>query len=145
MNQTENMMTMTYNLTWLAAVPAGWRPTLQDTVERLHAIDPTIRISQAKEKFGSLRIHIGSGSAEAHAIFDAARAKSERSCELCGADARLMRMPDGYYSIRCACHATGLGPAEEPPTVTFRIVIDGGGKDPETEGDNETSDDGERS
>lgn len=134
-------MIMTYNLTWLAAVPAGWRPILHDAVDRLHVIDPTIRITQAKEKFGSLRIHINGGSAEAYAAIDAARARSERSCELCGANAWLMRKPDGYYSTRCASHATGFVPVDTAPSVTFRIFV-AGEEDGPGHGD-ETSDDGE--
>ena len=121
------MMTLTYNLTWLAAIPAGWRPILHDAVERLHSIDATIRIVQAKEKFGSLRLHLDHGSTEAYDVIDAARTKSERSCELCGADAQLRRTLDGYYSTRCPDHASGFLPVDEPPSVTFRIVVEGDG------------------
>ncbi len=135
------MMTMTQNLTWLAAIRAGWRPVLHDAVVRLHAIDPAIRIIQAKEKFGSLRVHIDGGSAEAYAVIDATRAASERSCEACGADARLMRTPEGYYSTRCDRHATGFAPIDEQPSVTFRILVDR--EDDESGcGDGNTSDGG---
>lgn len=140
MNRTRDMMTMTQNLTWLAAVPAGWRPVLHDAVERLHTLDPAIRITQAKEKFGSLRVHIDGGSAEAYAVIDAARAASERSCEACGANARLMRTPEGYYSTRCDRHATGFVPIDEQPSVTFRIFVDAG--DDPGRGDGNTGDGG---
>jgi hypothetical protein len=90
MNGTRDMMIVTYNLTWLAAIPAGWRPILHEAVEKLHSIDPTIRIVQAKEKCGSLRIHVDHGSAAAHAVLDAASAVSERSCEWCGADGAII-------------------------------------------------------
>lgn len=54
---------------------------------------------------------------------DAARAVSERSCELCGADAQLRRKPDGYYTTRCPDHAIGFMPLEEAPSVTFPVVV----------------------
>ncbi|WP_147276269.1 hypothetical protein [Sphingomonas aracearum] len=137
------MMTMTYNLTWLAAIPAGWRPILHDAVERLHALDPTIQITLAKEKFGSLRIHVDHGSADAYAVIDAARAASERSCELCGADAQLRRTPDGYYATRCPDHATGFMPLEEAPSVTFRVVVRGDRHDPSADHHEGNPDDGD--
>lgn len=133
---------MTYNLTWLAAVPTGWRPILHEAVEQLHGIDPTSRIVQVKEKFGSLRLHVDHGSAEAYAAVQAACTASESICELCGADARLLGTPEGYYSTRCPDHASGFMPLEEAPNVTFRAVAKRDRCDPAVDHDGEISDDG---
>ena len=79
-------------------------------------------------------------AAAAYAVIDAARVASERSCEACGADARLMRTPEGYYSTRCDRHATGFVPIDEQPSVTFRIFVDVG--DDPGRGDGNTGDGG---
>lgn len=111
------------NLTWLAAIPPGWHAILSEAIDKLHDLDPGIRIVQAKEKWASLRIYLDRGSPETYAIVDAATVASQRTCEICAATGALMRTPDGYFATRCPSHAAGFSAAEEQPSISVRLHL----------------------
>lgn len=67
----------------------GWDELLTVANKVLSEIDPEYQIFQAKEKFGTLRLYIGTENQEAKAMMNlAVRAfekMSEQICEYCGA------------------------------------------------------------
>jgi hypothetical protein len=57
------------------------------------------RFSQVKEKFGTLRIYLTSGTDEMYKITDKAEKKSEKVCETCGRPGKLR----GMFWLYTAC------------------------------------------
>ncbi|WP_153133351.1 hypothetical protein [Dechloromonas hortensis] len=57
------------------------------------------RISQIKEKFGLLRIHVANTTSDLAAALDALSAQSAQICESCGQPGTLNK--DGYWHVRC--------------------------------------------
>lgn len=75
-------------------VQPGWWPILQEYIPQILAIDPEAQI-EVKEKFGTLRIWVGSETVEDCSVFDrfvnAAEEASKTVCEICGAPGRLRK------------------------------------------------------
>jgi hypothetical protein len=65
-------------------VGEGWRPLVEKLVDDIIAIDPTIEISQVKEKFGTLRFYVMSAADEVFDLIDKAEEESGKICEQCG-------------------------------------------------------------
>lgn len=66
----------------------GWKPIINDLCERLLILEPTITVTQIKEKFGTLRFYIGSCPTETYdavyKLISEAERKSGVTCEDCG-------------------------------------------------------------
>jgi hypothetical protein len=58
------------------------------------------RASQIKEKYGTLRFYMTSGTNEMYAITDKAERQSSVTCEFCGKPGKLRGY--GWYSTRCS-------------------------------------------
>lgn len=58
------------------------------------------RASQVKEKYGTLRFYLTSGTEEMYAITDKAESRSETTCEICGKAGK--RRGDFWLSTRCS-------------------------------------------
>lgn len=75
-------------------VRSGWWPILDKYVPLILAIDPEAQI-EVKEKFGMLRIWVGSETLEDCSVFDPfieeAEEASKTVCEICGAPGRLRK------------------------------------------------------
>jgi hypothetical protein len=61
----------------------GWFEILRDLSDKLEPLD--VVASQVKEKFGTLRFYLESGSDKAYAFIDEAEKLSSKTCEACGA------------------------------------------------------------
>lgn len=70
---------------WGIEVGDGWKPLVDEAVTRLAQIPNPPRITQVKEKFGSLTIYLTSYSPEAQEILAEMHQRAERTCEYCGA------------------------------------------------------------
>jgi hypothetical protein len=86
----------------------GWYGLIDDMCTELEALNLNFPIvfNQIKEKYGSLRIYIESGTDEVYAIIDKYEAKSEYVCEQCGDDkTSKIRSTgsDGHGWLYCAC------------------------------------------
>ena len=60
------------------------------------------RVTQVKEKFGTLRVHLGSDDPRIHALVEFAEYHSGRVCEQCGAPGSLRT--DGWMRTLCDKH-----------------------------------------
>jgi len=93
----------------------GWYKIVCDMCRKLAKLSPHIYISQIKEKFGTLRVYIGSDypitvrselinkqHMRADAIIDAAERASSRTCETCGAPAKLIETDGKWLLTLCA-------------------------------------------
>jgi uncharacterized protein with HEPN domain len=83
------------------AVGDGWH----NIIERLSielAADPSLVAAQVKEKNGVLKFHVTECvGTEIAAEMKAARAESERTCEICGAPGEIAARLRGWVSVRC--------------------------------------------
>lgn len=57
------------------------------------------RASQIKEKYGTLRFYLTSGTNEMYKVVDRAEKESETTCEVCGEAGKLR--DEGWYYTRC--------------------------------------------
>ena len=92
----------------------GWRPILARLLDRLEATRVALpadargdfSISQIKQKFGRLTVHLTKeGTAEMLAAVRAAEEASVVTCEVCSAPGRLAER-NAWWSVRCAEHET---------------------------------------
>ena len=71
----------------LEQFPPGWREISRALAEVF--VRDQIEVFQVKEKFGGLRVYIGSALEEVHRLIDNVEAKSFHVCEVCGASGEL--------------------------------------------------------
>lgn len=110
------------NAAWRQEVPVGWQTLYDRLIEDLTALDPDFRISQAKEKFGELRVYLERCPPGAHELIDEASRQSRRTCQVCGAPAVLRATRQGYYATECDAHAGEMQVVHRDPIVaTFRF------------------------
>jgi hypothetical protein len=94
----------------------GWEPIIRAAAQKLEAINDKIdrpefwiRVSQIKEKFGTLRFYTGSilyeYADEVEAIINEVETKSETTCEKCGEEGKLRGT--GWLSTECDSCAEG--------------------------------------
>lgn len=87
----------------------GWNSLLAPIAQLANELDATI--TQAKEKYGELRIYFDPGQADTDALeemIDRAEEESRRTCEMCGKLGHLM-VKGIWYKTLCKEHATDLG------------------------------------
>ncbi len=84
------------------SVPHGWIALVHDLMSKLEAIGG-VRVDQIKQKFGSLRVYVAYKAAlhnaEVDRLIDDAEDVASRTCEVCGADGKLVG-----YRVRCSDH-----------------------------------------
>ena len=107
------------NLQWLNHLPSGWHPLYRDLVTMLAQIDPGIVVSQAKQKFGWLRVYIQKSDPAVDLLIQAAEVRSRTICELCGEAGELRISPTGWHRTLCDTHRTGFRPAAIGHSVTL--------------------------
>ena len=87
----------------------GWDRILREMFQELFTAGWDGRISQIKEKYGTLRVYLGfdeqyNGYDDLYAIIFKYEKLSETVCEVCGADgAKLRTMKDGRSWIKTNC------------------------------------------
>jgi len=90
---------------WCRAVGDGWRPLVQQTIDRLRAVMPDIKIVQVKEKFGGLRIYTDIYTPAIQQIIIEAEAEATKVCEYCGSRCDVDTRGGGWIKTLCAdCH-----------------------------------------
>lgn len=73
---------------------------LEPLIEEANKLDEFgVYVCQVKEKFGTLRFYLSSGTDEMYKLIDDAEERSAKTCELCGADGEILG--DGWLSCRC--------------------------------------------
>jgi hypothetical protein len=87
-------------------VMRGWWPILVRLDERLRSVEPSYRLTQVKQKFGSLEVHLEGPvtSDEVRAALAAAEAKSKVTCEACGRPGIDRRSRTGWIGVFCDDH-----------------------------------------
>ena len=83
----------------------GWFELIHNLSENIQYAEGGTEIvaTQVKEKFGTLRFYIGSGSDEVYSIIESAEEHSSHICDVCGHDGTL-RCGVGWYRTRCEEH-----------------------------------------
>jgi len=109
------------NMMWQDHLPTGWSALYQQLIERVTAIDPTLRVTGAKQKFGDLSIHFDRYNREADALARIAEQSSRSLCQMCSAPGELRADPTGVYATLCDLHAGATRPSDRP--VTYTIVV----------------------
>jgi len=78
----------------------GWFSLINEALKKLFKLNPKLQILQIKEKFGGLRLYVSHCSSEMNIVINEAKAKAEKTCELCGAPGDLNN--DGrWLSTKC--------------------------------------------
>lgn len=87
-------------------VMRGWWPILVRLDERLRLVDPGYRLTQVKQKFGSLDVHLKRPvtSVEAREALQDAETASQVTCEVCGRPGTNRRSRTGWIGILCSGH-----------------------------------------
>jgi len=74
----------------------GWRPIIQEALEKINEMNPNTEILQIKEKFGGLRLYVGhidgSDSMEIEKIVRHAEKECGLTCEYCGCTGRWRKL-----------------------------------------------------
>jgi hypothetical protein len=120
----------TYTPGW-PAVGDGWRELVETAVGRIAdaiaAAPDSLRVTQIKEKFASIRIYWWPGPGFTDAMrdrveeaVDLAEARSACTCEQCGAEGRLFKH-GGWYLTACDEHAKGEPVAIKPGFENLHI------------------------
>jgi len=100
----------------------GWEPIIREAASKLEPLiaqyikdNPTDEYlpcaSQVKEKFGTLRLYLSTGTEEMYDIAAEAEDKSRDTCEECGKPGQLRR--GGWLKTLCNEHANGKPVYEE--------------------------------
>jgi hypothetical protein len=89
----------------------GWQSLINSTVQKITEIDSKVRITQIKEKFGTLVVKATIGDAgkfsQVQDIIKEAELKSSETCEGCGSKATVEKMNNVYMCICAKCRAKG--------------------------------------
>jgi len=90
----------------------GWQSLISSTLEKIHEIDPTLKFSYIKEKFGKLSFGLdieyyntaATKVAALEEILCEAEKKSETICEDCGAAGTINYDKYGFW-MKCLCES----------------------------------------
>ena len=114
------------NQAWCDELPQGWHDLFTRLLTDLEAADGSVRIVQAKQKFGQLRVYLERSTDQMNRLIDEASRQSARTCERCGARGRLMQQPGGYFETVCFDHKGKARPVQRQPIVaSYRYSEDG--------------------
>ena len=90
---------------WGVECGRGWYNLLETLLTKLDVLDTAkiIRVTQIKEKFGTLRFYIGGGTEEQYSAINLAELMSSNICERCGKfDSSIKPSTDScWVSTRC--------------------------------------------
>lgn len=83
-------------------IGTGWYKLVDELHVALMKIDPGYVTMQVKEKFGTLRIYIGSRADAAHELVREYEKRSGTICEICGEPGKLYA--NSWYRTLCEKH-----------------------------------------
>ena len=85
----------------------GWFDLLGRLTRDIASVDKTqsVRVSQVKEKYGTLRFYIVSGTDKIYDLIDQYEQISGHTCEMCGSAGRLCRTSNGYGWYKTLCES----------------------------------------
>ncbi|MCW2388564.1 hypothetical protein M2333_001610 [Sphingobium sp. B11D3B] len=109
------------NMMWQDHLPTGWSGLYQQFIERLTAIDPTLRVTGAKRKFGELCIRFDRYNREADALARVAEQSSRTLCQMCSAPGELRADMNSVYATLCDLHAGATRPSDRP--AIYSIIV----------------------
>lgn len=108
---------------WKQGLPAGWGALFDALVRSIHAQDDGATIRDAKQKFGSLRLHLDRYTPATNELIEAAMRQSVRTCERCGMPGTLMVHPNYYYETLCEVHSGDAREVERSDvSSTYRVT-----------------------
>lgn len=81
---------------------SGWYPLILECADKLSRTDNPPRITQVKEKWGTLNINTTATTDKQSAIINDIERRSSHICEICGEPGQLYT--DGWYKTRCLTH-----------------------------------------
>jgi hypothetical protein len=84
-------------------VGKGWSKIIDSLYDKL----PDVYVYQVKEKFGGLRFYTDGLTEEEDTIVDEACELSEKTCEICGEEGKIIDFGH-WYECRCPEHAKKL-------------------------------------
>ncbi len=90
---------------WRSLPGEGWWPLIAELDRDLRALDPDYKVSQVKEKFGTLRFYtFGHGGEAFFRRILKAEHKSSETCETCGEPGEI-RSDTFWLKTLCDTHA----------------------------------------
>lgn len=110
------------NMDWVSHLPAGWHALYRQLVADIAELDGNIRVVQAKQKFGELRVYVDRHDDRVYALKRAASTASKAMCEQCGAAGQVTVDPSGYYATLCKTHASGAKPTASP-LISLTLIV----------------------
>ncbi len=131
MSPTGDMLVHMSSTAWPpieARYGSGWAAILEQLAADLRELDPHIRITRAREKFGVLRVSCdwpdGTDLDRLRSLIDAARAESATTCERCGLGGE-QRKIGGYWIMTlcssCTAYAEVAGDRYSCTTSDLRM------------------------
>jgi hypothetical protein len=110
------------NKQWAGALPPGWRALFAEALAEMERLDPNVRILQAKEKYGTLRIYARWDNPVVGEVIEDASRRSACACEICGGDA-VLTVRDHTFATLCDAHLGGAQKTGERPLIRLRDVV----------------------
>jgi len=89
-------------MVWGFEFSDGWFDLIYNLSKRLMEDNPECEVSQAKEKFGGMRIYLDHANEEGFKHTQDAERMSFNICEICGKKGQLYK--DGWMMVRCEEH-----------------------------------------
>lgn len=83
-------------------LPPGWSDLVSKLIDDMIAAGWDGRITQVKEKFGTLHFYIGEANDKVHDLIDEAEEQSSKICIVCGEPAD--GHTKGWFTYRCKKH-----------------------------------------
>lgn len=84
------------------ATEDGWYDLLDDLLSDLKKIDPNLKVTQIKEKFGLLRVYCRGTTKEAFDRIQEAEDQSAKICERCGSTENVEhKAPNNWWRTLC--------------------------------------------
>jgi hypothetical protein len=79
----------------------GWFDIIYNLTKKIHEIDPTVKITQIKEKFAGLRYYITTGTDEVWNLIEEAENEASKTCEKCGTKENVKVRGEGWIRTTC--------------------------------------------
>lgn len=80
--------------------PEGWVDIVKEALKNAKALDPNLKVTQIKEKFGGLRLYVDSDDPMVNRIVADTEKKSMKVCQKCSAPGEHQTVR-GWYVTMC--------------------------------------------
>lgn len=108
------------NMRWVPYLPAGWEALYRQLLADLVAAGISVEVTEAKEKFGTLRVYLAGRNDDAAPFIAAAEQRSARICQQCGLPSELM-VRSHFYATLCPLHGQGFVKAARSPIISLNL------------------------